>query len=134
MKTIPLTFYWFVRIVAAVIMLQTLYFKFTGAEESIEIFTAVGMEPWGRLGVGSLELVASVLILINATAWMGATLALGLMGGAIMMHLTLLGIEVRGDGGQLFFYAVTVAACSVIVLAFNKAKIIDLISKISRRN
>ncbi|HEY8933924.1 MAG TPA: DoxX family membrane protein, partial [Cyclobacteriaceae bacterium] len=77
--------YWTARIIAAFIMLQTLYFKFTGAEESIYIFTQVGMEPWGRIGVGVLELIASVLILINVTAWMGGLLALGLMGGAIMM-------------------------------------------------
>ena len=115
--------YWIARIIAALIMLQTLYFKFTGAEESICIFTQVGMEPWGRIGVGILELVAAILILINVTAWMGGALALGLMGGAIMMHLTVLGIIVKGDGGRLFIYAVIVAVCSIIVLLFNKEKI-----------
>ena len=134
MKRASLIFYWIARVIAAVILLQTLYFKFTGTPESIFIFTQVHMEPWGRIGVGVLELIASALILINVTAWMGAMLALGLMGGAIMMHLTLLGIEVRGDGGQLFFYAVIVAACSVIVLAFNKARIMDLISDIKQSN
>lgn len=119
--------YWIARLVAAAIMLQTLYFKFTGAEESIFIFTQVHMEPWGRIGVGIFELVASVLILVNATAWMGAVLALGLMGGAMMMHFTILGIEVQGDGGQLFLYAVLVSVCSAVVLLYNKNKIIDLI-------
>ena len=119
--------YWIARLVAAGIMLQTLYFKFTGADESIFIFTHVHMEPWGRIGVGIFELVASVLIVLNATAWMGAVLALGLMGGAIMMHFTILGIEVQGDGGQLFLYAVLVSVCSAIVLLYNKKKIIDLI-------
>jgi hypothetical protein len=124
-------FYWAVRIVAAIIMLQTLYFKFTASEESVFIFTTVGMEPWGRIGVGVVELVASVLILINFTAWIGALLALGLMGGAIMMHLTILGIEVRGDGGQLFLYAMIVSICSGIVLLFNKTNILDIIKKLS---
>ena len=68
-------FYWAVRIVAAIIMLQTLYFKFTASEESVFIFTTVGMEPWGRIGTGVLELVASALLLINFTAWLGALLA-----------------------------------------------------------
>ena len=122
--------YWIARVVAALIMAQTLYFKFTGAEESKYIFETVGMEPWGRIGVGILELVAAVLILINATAWLGAGLALGLMGGAIMMHLTMLGIEVKGDGGQLFLYAVIVALCSVFVLVRNKERIVGLLSRV----
>lgn len=122
------------RIVAAVIMLQTLYFKFTGAEESVFIFTQLHMEPWGRIGVGVLELIASVLILINATAWMGGVLALGLMGGAIMMHLTILGVEVKGDDGQLFFYAVIVAACSLFVLRYNQSMIMKLVRTLLRKN
>jgi len=124
--------YWTARIIAAFIMLQTLYFKFTGAEESIYIFTQVGMEPWGRIGVGVLELIASVLILINVTAWMGGLLALGLMGGAIMMHLTQLGIIVKDDGGRLFIYAVIVTFCSAVVLLFNKEKIKVLLKKFSK--
>jgi putative oxidoreductase len=125
--------YWIARIIAAVIMAQTLYFKFTGAEESVYIFTTVGMEPWGRIGVGTLELIASVLILISATAWIGAGLALGLMGGAIMMHLTLLGISVKGDGGQLFLYAVIVAVCSAYILFFNREKIMSFSNMIFAR-
>ena len=125
--------YWTVRLIAAVVMLQTLYFKFTGSEESVFIFITVGMEPWGRIGVGVLELVASVLILINAVAWLGAALALGLMAGAIAMHLTLLGIEVRGDGGQLFMYALIVAICSCIVLVINKEKILGFLRSFAAR-
>ena len=124
--------YWITRIIAAVIMAQTLYFKFTGAEESVYIFTKVGMEPWGRIGVGILELIASVLILINVTAWLGAALALGLMGGAIMMHLTILGIVVKDDGGRLFIYALTVAICSIVVLAYNKEKIQSILKNLVR--
>ena len=91
--------YWIARIGAAAIMLQTLYFKFTGASESVYIFEQVHMEPWGWIGVGIAELFTSVLMLINSTVWLGALLTFGLMAGAIMMHLTLLGIEVQGDGG-----------------------------------
>ena len=100
------------RIIAAVIMLQTLYFKFSASEESVYIFTRIGMEPWGRIGIGVMELIASVLIIIPATAWLGALLAMGLMAGAIGMHLTLLGIAVKGDGGYLFFLALTVLITS----------------------
>jgi uncharacterized membrane protein YphA (DoxX/SURF4 family) len=122
--------YWTARIIAAIIMAQTLYFKFSGAEESVYIFTAVGMEPWGRIGVGALELVASILLLITATAWLGAGLGLGLMTGAIGMHLFMLGIEVKGDGGQLFLYAVIVAVCSAYVLIHDRLKLMANIKSI----
>ncbi len=118
--------YWLARIVAALIMAQTLYFKFSAAPESVEIFTTVGMEPWGRIGVGVMELIASILLLINATAWLGAALAAGLMGGAIMMHLTILGIAVRGDGGYLFTLALVVLVCSLYVLFYNKDRIVTV--------
>jgi len=112
--------FWLARLVAAIIMLQTLYFKFTASEESVFIFTTVGMEPWGRIGVGILELIASILILIPATVWAGAILSFGLMAGALGMHLTLLGIEVKGDGGQLFMYALIVCLCAAF--SFWKSK------------
>jgi hypothetical protein len=123
-------FYWGARLVAAVIMIQTLYFKFSGAEESIYIFSTVGMEPWGRIGVGVMELIASVLLIITSTAWLGAGLALGLMAGAIGMHLFILGIEVQGDGGQLFLYAVIVSVCSLFVLWQDRQKILSFAQKI----
>jgi uncharacterized membrane protein YphA (DoxX/SURF4 family) len=125
--------YWLARIIAAIILLQTLYFKFTGAPESVEIFTTVGMEPWGRYAVGVLELIASVLLLINATAWLGGGLALGLMAGAIGMHLTLLGIEVQDDGGLLFFYAVLVAVCAIVVLAMNREAALGWLKRLTNR-
>lgn len=121
---------WGARIMAAVIMLQTLYFKFSGAAESVYIFSTIGIEPWGRIGTGMLELIAAVLILINATAWVGAFLGLGLMAGAIVTHLTVLGIEVKGDGGYLFLLAIIVAICCTIVLADNRQRIRVLINRI----
>lgn len=118
---------WIARLIAAIIMLQTLYFKFSGASESVEIFTRVGMEPWGRYGVGVLELIASVLLLVPRWSWVGAGLGLGLMVGALGMHLTILGIEVQGDGGQLFYYALAVTVCSLFVLWSDRSKIKDSI-------
>lgn len=115
--------YWIVRLVAALIMLQTLFFKFTASPESVFIFTAVGMEPWGRIGVGIFELIASVLLLINRTAWWGALIGLGLMAGALTMHFTILGIEVQGDGGQLFAYALLVLGASVFILVKERERI-----------
>ncbi|MBX2971313.1 MAG: DoxX family protein [Cyclobacteriaceae bacterium] len=125
-----LLIYWIARLVAAIIMLQTLYFKFTGAEESVYIFTQLSMEPWGRIGTGVAELLASVLILISPTAWIGAGLALGLMVGAIGSHLTVLGIEVQQDGGQLFIYAVVVALSSTYVLYWDRDKVKRLLKRL----
>jgi putative oxidoreductase len=132
--TIKLIFYWIARIVATIIMVQTLYFKFTAAPESVYIFTTVGMEPWGRIGIGVLELVASILILITATAWLGAGLAAGMMAGAIGMHVTLLGINVQDDGGQLFLYAVAVLISSLFILWYDQSKVRMLIARVSRRS
>lgn len=114
---------WICRIAAAVILLQTLYFKFTGAPESIYIFTKVGLEPWGRLGSGVVELIAAILLLVPRFTWLGAGLALGVIGGAIMSHLTVLGIVVMDDGGLLFILALITAACSAVVLFLNRHSI-----------
>jgi putative oxidoreductase len=121
-------FYWIARLVAAFIMMQTLYFKFTAAEESVFIFTTIGMEPWGRIGVGILELIAAILIIIPATVWAGSILAFGLMMGAMGMHLTLLGIEVKGDGGQLFIYALIVVLCAAYSYWKSKSQVPAFIS------
>lgn len=113
--------------VAAVLMLQTLYFKFQAEPESVYIFTKVGIEPWGRIGTGVIELIASVLILIPRTAWIGAGLGLGVMLGAILTHLALLGIEVQGDGGQLFFYAIAVAVSCVTILYITRQQWVSVV-------
>lgn len=114
---------WAIQALVAVILLQTLYFKFTGAEESVYIFTRVGAEPWGRLGTGVLELIAAVMLLTPSLVPYGAILTSGLMAGAILSHLTILGIEVKGDGGLLFGLALTCFAGSVVILALRRASI-----------
>ncbi|MCY7350624.1 MAG: DoxX family protein [Cytophagaceae bacterium] len=114
---------WVAQIVAAVILLQTLYFKFTASEESVWIFTQLGVEPAGRIGSGIMELLAGVLLLIPRTAWVGALLGLGIVSGAILSHLTVLGIEVMGDGGQLFAYALLVFVSCAVVLVLRRRDI-----------
>jgi len=111
------------RLIAAIILLQTLYFKFTGAEESVYIFTKLGMEPWGRIGSGVVELIASILLLVPRTVWLGSILALGVISGALFFHLTELGIEVKGDGGLLFYMAITVFVCSLVSLYIHRKQI-----------
>lgn len=123
MSTFETILIWMLRLVAAVILLQTLYFKFTGAPESIYIFTKVGAEPWGRIGSGVVELIAAVLLLVPRTSWLGALIAIGVMAGAIFSHLTLLGIEVQGDKGLLFFLAITVFVSSAVILFFSRTQL-----------
>ncbi|MBL0744951.1 DoxX family protein [Chryseolinea lacunae] len=125
-------FYWGARVVAALIMLQTLFFKFSASAESVYIFTTVGMEPWGRIAVGVFELIAAVLLLVPATAWLGAGLGLGLMIGALGMHFTLLGIEVQGDHGYLFTLSLIVAVCSAFVLQHDKTKVFALLKSFQK--
>lgn len=124
---------WLLRLTAAIIMLQTLYFKFTAQPESVYIFSTLGMEPWGRLGAGATELVASILLLIPATTWMGALAGAGVMAGAIGSHLTLLGIEVQGDGGQLFLLAVIVFLSCGILLYLHRTEILSFIERYVKR-
>jgi len=114
---------WICRVAAAIILLQTLFFKFTGAPESVYIFTKVGLEPWGRIGSGIAELIAAILILIPRTTWLGAGLALGVMVGAIFSHLSVLGIVVMDDGGLLFGLALAVAVCSVALLFLQRRRL-----------
>ena len=105
---------WLCRIVAATILIQTLYFKFTGVEESVYIFTQVGVEPWGRFATGVIELFAAGLLLFPRTTSVGALLAVSVMLEAIVSHLARLGIVVKNDGGLLFALALTVRVCSSV--------------------
>jgi uncharacterized membrane protein YphA (DoxX/SURF4 family) len=114
---------WVCRIVAAVILLQTLYFKFTGAPESVYIFTKVGLEPWGRYASGGAELFAAILLLLPRTTVIGALLAAGVMVGAIGSHLTKLGIVVKNDGGLLFALAMTVFVCAIVTTILHRRQI-----------
>ncbi len=120
-------FTWIVRIIAAVILLQTLFFKFTASAESVYIFSKLGMEPFGRIFSGIVELIAAVLILIPRTTLLGALIALGLMGGAILSHLFVLGIEVEKDGGLLFILALIVFVCCAFLVYQKRRKMPDLL-------
>lgn len=119
-------FAWFLRILAAVILLQTLYFKFTAHPQSVELFTILNMEPWGRIGVGIAELIASVLILVPRTTLAGALLGLGLMAGALFFHLTKLGINFGGDA-ILFAYALITFTCCLALMIISRKQIPQLL-------
>ena len=114
---------WFLQVVVAAILLQTLFFKFTGAEESKYIFSKVGAEPWGRIGSGVVELIAAALLLYPGLAAWGALLAAGVMVGAIGSHLFILGVVVKDDGGLLFGLAVLVFAGSVGILLLRRGQL-----------
>ena len=111
-------------ILAAIILLQTLYFKFTGAPESVYIFDQLGVEPYGRIGTGVLELIVSILLILKRTSVIGAFLGLGVMSGAILSHLFVLGIEVQNDGGLLFGMAILVFVLLLITLILQKDKLL----------
>jgi putative oxidoreductase len=124
---------WVLRIAAAAILLQTLYFKFSGHPESVALFTKLGVEPWGRIGTGVIELVAGILLLLPRTAFTGAMLGIGLMAGAILSHLTVIGIASAGDGGQLFMLAWVVMACCVGVAVLHRKQGLALLQYVSGR-
>src|SRR5215471_13845753 len=116
---------WALRLIVAIILLQTLFFKFTAAPESVYIFSTLGMEPWGRIGSGVFELIASVLLLVPSTVLPGAAMAMAATGGAIFFHLTKLGIALTpvGDGGELFGLAVLVTVSSGALLLMHRQEL-----------
>jgi len=114
-------------------MLQTLYFKFSAAEESVFIFSEMGIEPWGRIATGIFELIASILILFSPTLVFGAIIGVGLMSGAILSHLTVLGVEVKDDGGQLFAYALIVWISCAIIIWVRREKLIQFFKQFNLR-
>jgi uncharacterized membrane protein YphA (DoxX/SURF4 family) len=113
---------WILRLVAAVILLQTLYFKFTAQPESVQLFTRIGMEPYGRIGTGVLELIAAILILVPRYTGYGAILGLIMMTGALYFHLTKIGIFFGGDA-LLFIYAVIVFVCCASLVFIYKDRL-----------
>ena len=120
-------FIWIIKLVAVIILLQTLYFKFTAAPESVYIFSTLGIEPFGRIGSGIVELIASILILIPRTTLLGAVLGFATMLGAIFSHIFVLGIEIQNDGGTLFVLAVITLLCCLILIYNQKDKIPNLL-------
>lgn len=114
---------WLLQGTVAAILLQTLFFKFTGAEESVYIFSTLGAEPWGRIGSGLAELIVAVLLLMPRFAVFGALGALGIITGAIVSHLLILGLEVQGDGGLLFILAVGVFAASAAIVVLRRREL-----------
>lgn len=113
-------FIWILRILAAAILIMTLYFKFTAHPQSVKLFTTLGMEPWGRIGTGVCELIASILILIPRTTLLGALMGLGLMAGAIFFHLTKLGIIFDGDAGLFTYAVITFVCCLLLIIIYRK--------------
>ncbi|PJZ41731.1 DoxX-like family protein [Leptospira kmetyi] len=117
------------RAAVAFIFLQTLFYKFTGAPESVLIFTKLGIEPWGRIGTGVLELIAAVLLFVPGFNWFGSLLGLGLMSGAILSHLFVIGIEQENDGGLLFFLALASAAICALLLWTERETLTSVLRK-----
>lgn len=124
---------WALRLVAAIILLQTLAFKFTAHPDSVALFTQLGVEPFGRIGIGVFELIAGVLLLIPKTTRYGALLAVGLMLGAIASHLFILGINYNGDGGALFGMAVVVLLSSAALVYLERSILLSDLQKFRRK-
>lgn len=120
---------WILRLTVAIILLQTLYFKFTAHPDSVHIFTALGVEPWGRIGLGIVELITAALVLWPRSQLVGMVLSLGIIVGAIGSHLLVLGLNVENDGGGLFSLAATVFVCTTLYLILHKQEVTALLKK-----
>ncbi|EMJ86094.1 DoxX-like family protein [Leptospira kirschneri str. JB] len=118
------------RGIVAFTFLQTLFYKFTGASESVAIFSKLGMEPWGRIGTGILEFIVSILLFIPGWNWLGSLFGLILMSGAILSHVFVIGIEQENDGGLLFFLALGNAVICTLLLWQEK----EILTRILRKH
>ena len=127
--TLKNSLHWGLRLIVAGILLQTLYFKFTAAPESVYIFEKIGMEPWGRISTGIVELIAGILLLIPRWSWIGAILGLGVISGAIFYHFITLGVEVQGDGGTLFYLALVVLGGCLVILFLERDQLVDMVNR-----
>lgn len=124
-----ITVSWILRLLVAIILLQTLYFKFTAHPDSVYIFSTLGIEPWGRIGLGVAELIAAVLVLYPPASLLGMILSFGIISGAVLSHLFVLGIVVQDDGGSLFGLAMVVLVASAIYLILHKSETILFLRK-----
>jgi len=125
--------YYFERVaafIAALILIQTLYFKFTAHPDSVYIFTQIGGEPYLRIGSGVVELITALLLMYRKTSLWGAIMGLGIMTGAIGQHFLVLGIVVNNDGGVLFSLAITTFVCCLIVIFLKRAQLTQIIKNI----
>lgn len=123
---------WVLRLTVAIILLQTLYFKFTAHPDSVHIFSALGVEPWGRIGLGIVELITAILILTPKTKIIGMINSLGIILGAVFSHLLVLGVNVGNDGGSLFTLAIIVLIASTLFLIIHKNEVLTLIKSIKK--
>ena len=121
------------RVTVAVILIQTLYFKFSGHPESVHIFSALGIEPWGRIGLGIMELITALLILFPKTKILGMLASLGIILGAVFSHILVLGLNVSNDGGALFTLALIVLIATTIFLTIHKNELISFVSKFLKK-
>lgn len=124
---------WVLRLTVAVILIQTLYFKFTAHPDSVHIFSALGLEPWGRIGLGIIELITAILILLPQTKIIGMATSLGIILGAVFSHIFVLGINVSNDGGGLFTLAIIVLIASTLFLLIHKKEVISLIQRFTKK-
>ncbi len=114
-------------LVAAILFLQSVYFKFIAASGSIFIFTEIGIEPYGRIIIGVLELVVTVLLIFRKTSLLGAILGLGFILGVIFTHLFILGINVQNDGGLLFGMAIVVLISVIVTISLQSKKLSEIV-------
>lgn len=119
---------WLFQLLAAIILLQTLYYKLAGAAESVYIFESLGMEPLGRYGSGVIELFAGLLLLVPRLSWIGALLGSLVMSVALYVHIFNLGLEIKGDGGAMFYLAVTTYISCLAVIWIRRKQMVKTIN------
>ena len=115
---------WCFQLIIAGIFIPIGILKFMNNPADLEIFSQLGMEPAGRYIIGVLEILAGLMVLTNAVAAMGAFLGVGVMLGAMLAHMTVLGID------QTHFILLFIVFLSCCIVSFIRRKQLPLIGNI----
>jgi len=82
---------WVLQIAAAGVFLMVGFLKLSGNAQLVGLFQAIGLGQWFRYLTGTLEVAGAILLLIPRTSGLGALMLVGVMVGAVMTHLFIVG-------------------------------------------
>jgi len=112
---------WILIIPTVLILIYNAYVKLSSSPGAIQLFTGLGLEPYGRLLLGATEIFAALLIVYPPTMKYGAVLGVILMSGVILIHLTKLGIALGGDY-SFFIMGIVAFCCSAALIWISYRK------------
>ena len=113
------------QIAAAGMFLMVGFLKLSGNAQLVGLFEAIGLGQWFRYMTGTLEVAGAILLLIPRTSGLGALMLAGVMAGAVMTHLFVVG------GSPLM--AIILLAVTTVVAWGRRQRTKDLLAGLQQR-